>query len=101
MLLDGSRRRTDRPWRKSTSRTSPAVDRRPCSSPMNDFLSFCPTCKVIYEVVRHHVRPPAEPICEGCQQDLPIADDSDLLTERAFDLSGQNSVARSPLKPRR
>ena len=29
----------------------------------NERLSFfCPTCKMIYEVVRHHVRPPAEPI---------------------------------------
>jgi hypothetical protein len=42
---------------------------------MNDFLYFCPTCTTIYEVVRHRVRPPTEPVCDGCQQDLPVADD--------------------------
>jgi predicted SprT family Zn-dependent metalloprotease len=47
---------------------------------MNDFLFFCPTCKTIYEIVRHHVRPPAGPICELCQQDLPLADDGEWLT---------------------
>ena len=56
---------------------------------------------MIYEVVRHHVRPPAEPICEGCQQDLPkLTIATGLPTgENAFDLSGQNSVACSPLSP--
>ena len=49
---------------------------------MNDFLYFCPSCKTIYEIVRHHVRPPAEPICEGCEQELPLADDGDWLTYR-------------------
>jgi hypothetical protein len=49
---------------------------------MNDFLYFCPTCKAIYEIDRHHIRPPAEPICEGCQQQLPVADDGDWLTYR-------------------
>jgi len=50
---------------------------------MNDFLYFCPTCKAIYEIDRHHIRPPAEPVCECCQQELPVADDGDWLTYRA------------------
>ena len=49
---------------------------------MNDFLYFCPTCKMIYEILRHRVRPPAEPVCEGCQQDLPVAEDGEWLTYR-------------------
>jgi hypothetical protein len=50
---------------------------------MSDCLYFCPTCKTIYEIVRHRIRPPTEPICDGCQQDLPIADDNgDWLTYR-------------------
>jgi hypothetical protein len=50
---------------------------------MNDFLYFCPTCKAIYEIVHHRVRPPMEPVCDGCRQDLPIADDNgDWLTYR-------------------
>ena len=49
---------------------------------MKDFLYFCPTCKTIYEIVRHRIRPPAEPICRRCQQDLPIADEGDWLTYR-------------------
>ena len=60
---------------------------------MNDFLYFCPTCKTIYEVVRHHVRPPTEPICERCQRDLPIAEEGDWLTYRRtrprFERTGQ------------
>jgi hypothetical protein len=36
----------------------------------------------IYELVRHRIRPPTEPVCEGCQQDLPVADDGDWLTYR-------------------
>ena len=47
---------------------------------MNDFLYFCPTCKTIYEIVRHRVRPPVEPVCERCQQDLPVAEDGEWLT---------------------
>ena len=46
---------------------------------MNDFLYFCPTCKMIYEILRHRVRPPAEPVCEGCQQ---VAEDGEWLTYR-------------------
>jgi hypothetical protein len=49
---------------------------------MSDFLCFCATCKTVYEIVRHRVRPPAEPVCEVCQQDLPLADDGDWLTYR-------------------
>jgi hypothetical protein len=49
---------------------------------MNDFLYFCPTCKTIYEIVRHRIQPAAEPICWRCQQDLPIADEGDWLTYR-------------------
>jgi hypothetical protein len=43
-------------------------------------LDVCPTCKTVYEVVRHHVRPPSDPVCERCRQTLPIADGSDWLT---------------------
>ncbi|MGB8629901.1 MAG: hypothetical protein WCD69_10980 [Xanthobacteraceae bacterium] len=49
---------------------------------MDDFLYFCPTCKMIYEVAHHRVRPPAEPVCEACQQDLPVADDVGWLVYR-------------------
>jgi hypothetical protein len=47
---------------------------------MNDFLYFCPTCKTIHEIVRHRVRPPAEPVCNVCEQDFPVAEDGDWLT---------------------
>jgi len=47
---------------------------------MKVFLYFCPTCKTIYEIVRHRVRPAAEPVCDGCQQELPVADDGDWIT---------------------
>jgi predicted Zn finger-like uncharacterized protein len=43
-------------------------------------LDVCPTCKTVYEVVRHHIRPPADPVCETCQQTLPVADGNDWLT---------------------
>ena len=49
---------------------------------MKDFLYFCPNCKTIYEIVHHRIRPPAEPICEGCQQMLPVAEDGEWLTYR-------------------
>jgi hypothetical protein len=49
---------------------------------MNDLLCFCPTCKTIYEIDRHHIRPPTEPVCEECDQDLPVADDGEWLTYR-------------------
>jgi len=49
---------------------------------MSDVLYFCPTCKTIYEIVRHHIRPLAEPVCERCQQDLPVAEDGEWLTYR-------------------
>jgi hypothetical protein len=49
---------------------------------MSDLLCFCPTCKTVYEIVRHRVRPPAEPVCEVCQQDLSVADDGKWLTYR-------------------
>jgi predicted Zn finger-like uncharacterized protein len=49
---------------------------------MNDFLIFCPACKTVYEIERHHVRPLAEPVCETCQQALPVADGNDWLTYR-------------------
>jgi hypothetical protein len=65
---------------------------------MDDFLYFCPTCKTIYEIVSHHIRPPAEPVCEGCQQELPIADDGEWLTYRRTRprLGAWNSVVCSP-----
>lgn len=44
----------------------------------------CPSCKTLYEVVRHHVRPPADPVCETCQQLLPLADGNDWLTYQAI-----------------
>ncbi len=37
---------------------------------------------MIYEILRHRVRPPAEPVCEGCQRDLPVAEDGEWLTYR-------------------
>ena len=49
---------------------------------MNDFLYFCPTCKTIYEIVRHRIRPPSEPVCEACQEYLPVADDGEWLIYR-------------------
>ena len=65
---------------------------------MNDFLYFCPTCKMIYEILRHRVRPPAEPVCDGCQQDLPVAEDGEWLTgQPALDLTTQHSVTCPPL----
>jgi hypothetical protein len=45
-------------------------------------LDACPICHTVYEIVRHHVRPPADPVCETCQQTLPIADGNDWLTYR-------------------
>ncbi len=47
-----------------------------------DLLYPCPKCKAVYEIDRHHVRPPAEPHCEVCQQALPSADGDDWLTYR-------------------
>jgi hypothetical protein len=47
-------------------------------------LDVCPTCKTVYEVIRHHVRPPADPVCETCQQTLPVADGNDWLTYRVI-----------------
>jgi hypothetical protein len=47
---------------------------------MKDFLYCCPNCKTMYEIVRHRVRPPAEPVCDVCQQDFPVADDGDWIT---------------------
>jgi hypothetical protein len=47
---------------------------------MSDYLIFCcPTCKTVYEIEPHHVRPPAEPVCETCQHALPVADGNDWL----------------------
>jgi hypothetical protein len=45
-------------------------------------LDACPICHTIYEVVRHRLRPPAEPVCEICQRALPVADGNDWLTYR-------------------
>jgi hypothetical protein len=47
-------------------------------------LDACPICQTVYEIVRHHVRPPAEPVCETCQQVLPVADGDDGLTYRVI-----------------
>jgi hypothetical protein len=47
-------------------------------------LDVCPSCKTVYELVRHHIRPPADPVCEACQQALPVADGNDWLTYRAI-----------------
>ena len=49
---------------------------------MTNSLYSCPTCKTIYEIVHHNVRPPAEPVCELCQGALPVADGDDWLTYR-------------------
>jgi hypothetical protein len=43
-------------------------------------LDVCPICKTVYEVVRNHVRLPADPVCETCQRTLPVADGDDWLT---------------------
>ena len=45
-----------------------------------NLLYACPKCKMVYEIERHHVRPPAEPHCEPCQQPLPVADGDAWLT---------------------
>jgi uncharacterized protein YbaR (Trm112 family) len=47
-----------------------------------DLLCACPKCKMVYEIVRHHVRPATEPYCEACQQAFPVADADDWLTYR-------------------
>jgi hypothetical protein len=63
---------------------------------MNDFLYFYLTCKTIYEIVRHRVRPPAEPVCEGCQQifrSLKTASGSPTGAP-ALDLTTQRKVIR-------
>jgi len=48
----------------------------------SELLYPCSACRAIYEVVRHHVRPPADPHCEVCQQELPMADGDDWLIYR-------------------
>lgn len=48
----------------------------------SDILYACPICKTIYEMSCHHVRPPVEPRCEVCQDNLPIAEGDDWLTYR-------------------
>jgi hypothetical protein len=53
---------------------------RPQDAPDTDMLYACPTCKQIYQIVHHHLRPPAEPRCEICRQALPLADEADWLT---------------------
>jgi hypothetical protein len=65
--------------------------------PVAATLDVCPTCKTIYEVVRHHIRPPADPVCETCQQTLPVADNNDWLTyhvRRSGEPRGQTRSAR-------
>ena len=59
-----------------------------------DVLCACPTCKVLYQLVRHHLRPPAEPLCESCHQLLPVADEDDWLTYRRVN-SANGSAART------
>jgi predicted Zn finger-like uncharacterized protein len=61
-------------------------------------LDVCPSCKTVYEVVRHHVRPPGDPVCETCQQILPVADGNDWLTYqiiRSRAHVGESGEARS------
>jgi transposase-like protein len=53
---------------------------------MNDLPYLCPTCKTIYEIIRHRVRPAADPVCETCQQDFPVAENGDWLTYRLIPL---------------
>jgi hypothetical protein len=58
-------------------------------------VDVCPACKTVYEVVRHHVRPPADPVCETCRQTLPIADGNDWLTYQvALDLCRTETPAK-------
>ena len=63
---------------------------------MTDLLYPCPTCKTIYEIVRHHVRPPAEPICEICQRALALADGDDWLTARRFERTEERALSSRP-----
>ena len=53
---------------------------RPRHASATDILYACPTCKGIYQIVRHHLPPPTEPRCEICRQALPLADEADWLT---------------------
>ena len=66
---------------------------------MNDFLYFCPTCKVIYEILRHRVRPSAEPVCEGCHKVFrsPKMVSGSPTGRPALDLTTQHSVTCPPL----
>ena len=72
------------------------------SAATSDPLYFCPTCKTIYEIVRHRIRPPVEPVCTTCQQDLPVAEDDCWLTYRRTlpRLSRIASSARAARPPR-
>ena len=59
-------------------------------------LDVCPTCKTVYEVVRQHVRPPADPVCETCQQALPVADGDDWLTYQVIRSRAHVSASGEP-----
>jgi hypothetical protein len=49
---------------------------------MTEVLYSCPTCKTIFQIVRNHIRPPAEPLCDLCRHPLPLAEGDDWLTYR-------------------
>jgi hypothetical protein len=49
---------------------------------LSDIVCSCPTCKTIFEIVRNHIRPPGEPLCDVCQHPLPLAEGSEWLTYR-------------------
>ena len=64
--------------------------------PVAATLDVCPTCKTVYEVVRQHVRPPADPTCETCQQALPVADGNDWLTYQLIRSRAHVSASSEP-----
>lgn len=63
-------------------------------APLTELLFFCPICETIHEVIRHHVRPVAEPRCDVCNHDLPAADGDDWLTYSRARLRSEDSEHR-------
>ncbi len=61
-----------------------------------EVLYACPSCKTIYESVRHHLRPAVEPRCEICQQALPLADEDDWLTYRRAHFGALTEATAGP-----
>ena len=49
---------------------------------VTEVLYYCAICKTIFEIVRNHIRPPSEPLCDVCQHPLPLAEGDDWLSYR-------------------